>query len=244
MLTFVPASTDANDDPEEDVPDPPGEPYSSPSFAGFGVDYETGWNDTTFCFWLNFSSNEEPINIIVQVYVDYVGYDMFENDTKDDDWTDGKDYYWMNMERLWSKGLIPYFFYTEINGTDNTSETGYFEILNRAPYILSPPPMTIYVDEVVTYKIRVQDDDLDPIDGDLIAHNFTGADWWWIEWYPDNLTWVGKPKQEFVRWLNITIWDSYGQLAWYRWTITCVEGDGGGDTLPSPKWFPEVPIWR
>ncbi len=232
----------------EEFPDNPPQPFSDPPNIGsYGVNPDTGWNDTTFSFYLNatldyFWNDTIPrLNETVQVWVDNEHYDMFENNTKDTNWSDGKHWYWMNEERLWSKGSIPYLFYVEVNESSNTTGTSYFEIYNRVPYILSPPPMLIYVDEIVTYTIRVQDDDLDPIDGDLIDHNFTGGDWWFIYWYEDNLTFYGKPKKEFVRWLNITIWDSYGQIAWYRWTIECIENTGGSSTPPSPKSPPQIP---
>jgi hypothetical protein len=237
-------ATPVADSSEEFPSNPPRPLMDPPGFGDYGCSPDVGWNDTTLVFRVNFTLSETPINLTVRVYIDTIPNEMHDANPSDTNYIDGKDYYWMNMDRLWAKGIHNFYFYIEADEQQNTTNTLSFEILNRAPYILSPPPMTIYVDEIVTYEVRVQDDDLDPIDGELVAHNFTAGDWHWMEWYPNNLTFMGKPKQEFVRWLNITIWDSYDQLAWYRWTITCIEGDGGGDTLPSPKWFPEVPIWR
>lgn len=225
MLAFVPEVSDAHDYPEEEVPDPPiicfGDP---PSLSGFGVDYETGWNDTTFSFWLNFSSDEEPNNVTVQAYVDSIPYDMWENDTKDDDWTDGKDYFWNNDERLWSKGLIPYFFYTKTNGTDNTTDTNYFEILNRAPYMLEPPLMEIFVGEELEWEGRATDEDLDPLTW-TIDSNITGDEVDEFEWETINYSFKLKIKcnHTFVRWVNLSVMDPYDNLAYWRWELYCVE---------------------
>lgn len=224
LFVALPTTTDADDIPEEEVPDPPSEPTSPPSLSGFGVDYETGWNDTTFSFWLNFSSNERPNNITVHVNVDSVAYDMWENDTKDDDWSDGKDYFWMNENRLWSKGLIPYYFYTEMNGTSNTTDTSYFEILNRAPYMLEPPLDEIYVGEELEWEGRATDEDLDPLTW-TIDTNITETDVDEFEWETDNYSFKLKIKcnHTFVRWINLSVTDPYDNLAYWRWELYCLE---------------------
>lgn len=212
-------------------------PMGLPQMAG-GVTPTVGWNETSFTFWLNYSDVDNDPPDWVKVNVSGVDYDMYENDTSDTNYTDGKSYYWMNEERLWSKGIITYFFKTYSNGTEIWTSTGTFEILNRKPYILEPPPTRVYVGVVVEYVVRVQDDDLDPIFGELTDHNFTGQDWEWIYWYENNRTLRGKPAQPFIRFAEVTIWDSYNQTQIYSWRITCTNQGGSPPGGDAPKGTP------
>lgn len=226
-FVYIPDSAGGGDSPEEEVPDPPREPSSSPSISGFGINHATGWNDTSFSFWLNFSSDEEPVNITVQANIDSVPHEMFENDTRDDNYSDGKDYFWNNENRLWSKGFIPYYFYMEINDTDNTTDTSYFEIYNRDPYMLEPPFNFLEIDEEFEWEGRATDEDLDQLNWTLET-NMTNDDYSEFEFEEINTSFKINIKcsRTFTRWLNLTTHDYLDNNAYWNWTLYCNHSGG------------------
>lgn len=211
--------------------DPPPIFLLETEISDYGIDPESGWNDTSFRFQINVSypeSNISQINQqIVQVIIDSTTYDMEETDYRDWNYSDGKNFTWNNDDRKWSKGDIEYYFYVNINGSEKQTSTKTFTIFNREPYMLEPPFGYIEVAEEFEWEGRATDEDLDPLNWTL-DHNMTGDDWSEFEFIQNNTTAKIKIKcsQEFVRWFNLTVFDYLDNEAYWNWTVYC--GGGGG----------------
>ena len=112
----------------------------------------------------------------VDLLLNNIPYAMEENNTRDTNWSDGKHFYWMNENRLWSKGFHDYFFYVEINESSNMTGSQSFEIYNRAPYMLEGPFGKIYTTDEFEFEFRATDEDMDPLNWTL-DHDMTSGDY-------------------------------------------------------------------
>lgn len=229
---------------EEEFPELPPRPFTElPDIESYGVWPETGWNDTTFSFYLNatldyFWNETIPrLEETVRVYIDSIPYEMHENNTRDTNWTDGKQFYWMNENRLWSKGFHDYFFYVEINESSNMTDTGQFEIYNRAPYMLEGPFGKIYTTDEFEFEFRATDEDMDPLTWTLTT-NMTENDYSEFETEQLNTSFKLKIKctnGDWIRWFKIVVHDPYDNEAYWRWEVYCLENEIPGRDPRVPR---------
>lgn len=215
--------------------DPPPFIFEEAGLYDYGINPSEGWNDTTFSFWINVSypywwNETNLMNLsaeIINVTIDSQNYTMQENNSRDWNYSDNKSFYWSNENRLWSAGTIDYYFYVNINGSENQTSTDTFTIYNREPYMLEPPFGHIEINEEFEWEGRATDEDLDPLNWTLKT-NMAVNDYSEFELEENNTSCKIKIKcsQDFVRWFNLTVFDYLDNEEYWNWTVYC--GAGGG----------------
>lgn len=221
---------------EDDPPAPPPLPSGQGQITDYGSLPTWTYINTSVTLFLNFSDPDNNTVTWARVYANggNLQRDMLENDTNDNDTSDGKQFFYTTDFDL-PRGDHEYVFAVKSNGSIYQSDWRTLSIVNREPYFLEKPPPKMYVGNVYCYEARAHDPDGDDLTYDF-THNFTAGDWANKTWDKKNYTFCGIPARAFTRWINISIYDGY-DLIWLNSTIRCYEDEGErGDDPPFRSW--------
>ncbi len=195
-----------------------------PSLFG-AVNPGYGYISTRFNFTVNYLDfeNDAPLNVNVSINITKGGlplgnWKMSPSDPSDDDYTDGKLYYFVitNFERG-SDYLFYFAAQDPINGLWNTSE------MYNGPYVINSPPMITssndeFADLGVPYSVDYEAVDLE---GDVLEWKLKTNASTWLSINSANGVLQGTPNygEEGIYWVNVTVKDGNGGLDWTNFTL-------------------------
>ena len=226
LLSLIP-TTLAEDDPPEPPP-------QSPYIKHFLVNPPWSYFDSSLYFWCIYYDSENRTITSASIFIDNISYPLWENTTNStlENPKIGKNYIY-HADGPWERRT--YEFYFQITSTIITNSSfGYFEIVNRPPYLLEPPPVKMEVYDEFEWEGRAFDPDLDYITWSWNSNITDSSEW---EFKPNNTTVKFKIKCEnaFHGWINISIWDNYTGFDHWNFTLICYSVGGGRLPPPIPR---------
>jgi hypothetical protein len=236
FLSFIPTSI-ADDNP----PTPPPSPAY---FKYFSVNPTQIYINGTLDFWCQYFDPENRTITSAKVYIESFSYDLFENDSAFPNI--GKNYTWNNGMTVWWSERRTYEFYFQIvaEGMITNSSVGIFEVVNRVPYMLEPPPVKIYVNVLFEWWGRAFDPDLDKLHWKLNT-SIKGSQVIEFEHEVDGERYhiKIKCKESFQEWINLTVWETFGGLDYWNRTLICYDtGEGQGEPSPPRSGVGRTPL--